>query len=191
VDAKPSFDISRGEASEPLPYVFSHFVAAGADRRTNCYEQVQWLASELGHEPLDGDNRHARGQSAPPRVGGRHRLRPSIDDEDWQAVGDPDRDRPFRIVSHDDVGLLQAALVPFSVSGIPSPHDSGSTVNLAQAIETRQLHAGGFGDLNPAPFCLLRLTQLPSARREEMRSKRREGVADKGSPDLSIVGRRA
>src|SRR5215831_10710584 len=187
VGAKPSFDRSSGKPYELLAYVVSYFVAAGANGRANRYEQVRRAASKLGHEALDGDNRHARCQSAPARVGGRHRLRPSIDHEDWQAISDPDRDRPIHIVSQDDVGLIEAAVVPFGVPGVPSPHDGSSTVNLSQAIETRQFHAHGFGDLNPAPFWRFRLPQFPCARSEEMRSKRRKGVADKGRLLLSMV----
>src|SRR5215475_9829859 len=189
VDAKPSFDRSSRKPYELLAYVVSYFVAAGANGRTNRYEQIRRAASKLRHQALDGDNRYPRCQSAPARVGGRHRLRPSIDDEDWQAISDPDRDRPIHIVSQDDVGFMEAVLVPFGVPGAPSPHDGGGTVNLTQAIETRQFHARGFGDLNPARFCRLRLTQFPCARREEMRSKRREGVADKGRLLLSMVER--
>jgi hypothetical protein len=170
--AKPSIDVLGPKTREARTNILSDLVAARADGGSDGDEQVGRTAAELRHKPLDCDERHARRQTSPARVGGGDRPSRSVNDEDRQAISDTNRDRPSGIIREENVGLVELSFVPFRVSAAASQHDGSSAVNLPQATETRWLETGRIRDLNPSSLRGHGRSQLPPACREEVGRER-------------------
>ena len=73
--------------------VRTHFVAARADRRSNCGDQVGWSRSVELTELLNRLFDYASRRPPPPSMNRRNGLRASIYQQDRYAVGGSDTDR--------------------------------------------------------------------------------------------------
>ncbi len=98
--------------------VRTHFVAARADRRSDCGDQVGWSRSVELTELLNGLFYYASRRPPPPSMNRRNGLRASIYQQDRYTVGGSDADRLTGLIGHQSVALLFAIGQPRSV---PNP----------------------------------------------------------------------
>lgn len=173
---EPPIDVRgrKPRGREARAHVGAHLVAIGADGRSDDRNEILRSAAELARQRVDGDRRHARGQSAPARVRRRHDAGSRISDEQRDAVRGLNRQRGGWISRDDDIRVWSARPVTRAV------HNDGAAVHLMHAHEVREIDVQRGRNLPP-----VRVgrddggPERPGARRKEVIRERLERAAHK------------
>lgn len=179
---EPAADVLGRESVllEAVDDVSVYLVSRGADRRTDCRDQILGTAAEFTAERVDDNGRHAGGKSPPAGVRRGDGAGPAIGDENGDAVGGLNRERDGRIVGHENVGIRKRRSGRSLGGAAPAHDDDRRTMHLMDANEISGIHADCRRDFTPALLVIRtnRAAERPGARREAMRRELRERVAD-------------
>ena len=130
----------------------AHFVAAGADRRTDCHSKIARLTPELARQHADRGNRRARRGSAPSRVYGRDGAGTRIGDEQRDAISRANDQSDVRRVRDEAVGIRAMLPQRSQLARLDSSsyHDDVSAMNLIQCHEPIVTNAERPRDVRPS-----------------------------------------
>jgi len=158
---------------EGFDNLFSHFVAAGADRRPQRRQQLPGIGPEDAPHISHGFLDHARQRAAPARMNRRHHPPLGIHQQHRQAISDSDRQQDACFCGHQPVsrgraccGLLSersaGRLVTELARPVTSQHKGMRGMDLPQRRE-HKTRCANFSEEAPA-IQLDELAPVPSAK---------------------------